>query len=218
MQNLLQLSSRVHRPNTFLIRLVGVFFLLWVFTFLFTSDRTNWLIENLLVIVLTPMVVLKLSAWGLQRATYYFLFAFATLHVIGSQYAYASVPFGIWLQDTFHLLRNPYDRMVHFSFGFLIAFPLQDIIIQKYKVSGWRQYIMPVEIILSLSAFFELIEWFIGGVLMPDCEKTYVGTQGDIWDAQKDMAMALLGAFLIMGIVSRVHKRKQQPRFPIASL
>jgi putative membrane protein len=53
---------------------------------------------------------------------------------------------------------------------------------------------------------------------MPDCEKTYVGTQGDIWDAQKDMAMALLGAFLIMGIVSRVHKRKQQPRFPIASL
>ena len=208
MQNLIQLSSRVHRPNNFLIRLVGVFFLLWVFTFLLTSDRTNWLIENLLVILLTPMVVFILSAWGLQRATYYFLFAFATLHVIGSQYAYANVPFGIWVQDTFHLLRNPYDRMVHFSFGFLIAFPLQDIIIQKYKVSGWRQYIMPVEIILSLSAFFELIEWFIGGVLMPDCEKTYVGTQGDIWDAQKDMAMALLGACLIMAIVSRVHRRK----------
>ncbi len=210
MQNLIQLSSRIHRPNTFLIRLVGVFFLLWVFTFLFTSDRTNWLIENLLVILLTPMVVFILSAWGLQRATYYFLFAFATLHIIGSQYAYASVPFGIWVQDTFHLLRNPYDRMVHFSFGFLVAFPLQDIIKQKFRVDGWRQYIMPIEIILSLSAFFELIEWFIGGVLMPDCEKTYVGTQGDIWDAQKDMAMALLGACLIMWIVSRIHTSKKR--------
>lgn len=125
-------------------------------------------------------------------------------------YAYSSVPLGFQLQQLFQLQRNPYDRIVHFSFGLLMAYPFYDVLKNKFKVTSWRTYVMPAEIVLSLSAVFELIEWIIGGVLMPGSEKTYVGSQGDPWDAQKDMALALFGAIIIMVIVAYIHSKKKE--------
>ncbi|MBK7763163.1 MAG: DUF2238 domain-containing protein [Bacteroidetes bacterium] len=202
------LSTRVRQPNAFIYRLVIAFSLLWLLSFAFTHDRTNWIIENLLVILLTPVILINLASLRVRRITYYCLFTFGALHILGSQFAYSSVPLGDWLQAAYSLHRNPYDRIVHFSFGFLIAFPLLEVLVQKWMVTSWRKYIMPIEIILSLSAFFELIEWCIGGVLMPSSVKTYVGTQGDVWDAQKDMALALLGAALTMLFVFFYDQRK----------
>lgn len=179
--------------------LTAAFFLiLWVYTFLFTDDRENWLIENMLVFIFITWLFRSSNKPLFNPLSYLLIFSFLSLHVIGSMYAYASVPVGFELKDWFHLQRNPYDRIVHFSFGLLLAYPLQQVLLQVFNVRKWRFFIMPVEIILSVSALFELIEWFIGGVLMPHCANTYVGTQGDIWDAQKDMALATLGASITM--------------------
>lgn len=179
--------------------LTAAFFLiLWVYTFLFTDDRENWLIENMLVFIFITWLFRSSNKPLFNPLSYLLIYSFLSLHVIGSMYAYASVPFGFELKDWFHLQRNPYDRIVHFSFGLLLAYPLQQVLHQVFNVRKWRFFIMPVEIILSVSALFELIEWFIGGVLMPHCANTYVGTQGDIWDAQKDMALATFGASITM--------------------
>lgn len=193
------------------ILLAFAFLLLWISSFLFTDDKENWAIENILVVLLVPLIVLTRTKFQFTTASYLFIFLFVSLHVIGSMYAYSSVPLGFQLQQLFQLKRNPYDRIVHFSFGCLMAYPFYDILKNKFKVTQWRTFLMPVEIVLSLSAFFELIEWVIGGVLMPGSEKTYVGSQGDPWDAQKDMAMAMLGAIITMTVYAFMHKQRSIP-------
>jgi putative membrane protein len=128
------------------------------------------------------------------------------LHVYGSKYTYAENPFGYWLKDYFHFGRNHYDRIVHFSFGFLLAYPMRELFLRWLKYPKTVSWILPIEITLSVSGLYELIEWAVADVFFKAQGDAYLGTQGDIWDAQKDIFMAFMGAILSTTIVSLIKK------------
>ena len=128
------------------------------------------------------------------------------LHVYGSKYTYAENHFGYWLKDFTHAKRNFYDRIVHFSFGFLLAYPMRELFLKWLKYPKMVAWILPIEITLSISALYELIEWAVADVFFKAQGDAYLGTQGDIWDAQKDIFMAFLGAIVATSIVSLIKR------------
>jgi len=128
------------------------------------------------------------------------------LHVYGAKYTYAENPFGYWLKDYFSLERNHYDRIVHFSFGFLLAYPMRELFLRWLKYPTTVSWVLPIEITLSVSALYELIEWAVADVFFKAQGVAYLGTQGDIWDAQKDIFLAFMGAIISTTIVSFLKK------------
>jgi len=128
------------------------------------------------------------------------------LHVYGSKYTYAENPFGYWLQDALHLSRNHYDRIVHFCFGFLLAYPMREMFLKWLKYPKWVAWLLPIEITLSVSALYELIEWAVADLFFKSHGASYLGTQGDIWDAQKDIFVAFCGAIIATTIVSSIKR------------
>jgi putative membrane protein len=118
------------------------------------------------------------------------------------------------LDQALHFDRNHFDRLVHFSFGFLMAYPLEESFRLLACVRGWLLYYLPVMTILGLSGLWEIIESWVARVVHPELGLTYLGSQGDVWDAQKDMAAALYGALLCMILLflSRRFHRPQSPQ------
>jgi putative membrane protein len=116
------------------------------------------------------------------------------LHVYGSKYTYAENPFGFYAQDIFNSPRNQYDRLVHFSFGFLLYYPVWECFSKWLKYPQRLAFFLPVILTLSVSAIYEIIEWLVADIFFVTEGISYLGTQGDVWDAQKDMGIAFLGA------------------------
>lgn len=108
--------------------------------------------------------------------------------------------------DVFDTSRNHYDRIVHFGFGFLLAYPMREMFLKWLHFPNWVAWVLPIEITLSISAFYELIEWAVADLFFSDLGDAYLGTQGDIWDAQKDVFLAFLGAIVATSLVSVIKK------------
>src|SRR5205085_7924792 len=117
-------------------------------------------------------------------------------HTIGAHYTYAKVPAGFWLQHWLHLSRNHYDRVIHFSFGLLLLYPMRELLRRTACAKPLSAICLAVAALAGLSSFFEVIEAVIAQLVRPDLGAAYLGTQGDIWDAQKDMAAAFIGAVI----------------------
>jgi putative membrane protein len=126
---------------------------------------------------------------------------FLSLHLIGAHYTYAETPLGFWLRDAFALQRNPYDRIVHFSYGLLCVYPFREILLRVAGVGRSWTYFLAASLILAFSAFYEIIEAVVAMLVDPELGAAYLGTQGDEWDAQKDSALALAGAVFSMTCV-----------------
>lgn len=186
---------------TLLTGLCAAFALFWASCFAGTTDLANWYIENILVVLFIPVLAFSYSHFRFSNLSYVCFFFFLCLHTYGAKYAYADNPLGSWLQSRLHLHRNPYDRIVHTSFGLLMVYPIRDLLVRKARLKPFMAWLLPVEMILSLAGLFELVEWSIADVFFPAHGKNYVGTQGDIWDAQKDMVVALGGAVFISGVI-----------------
>lgn len=198
------------KQNGLLMGLISVFVLTWGSTLVGTSDIVNWLMENVLVIIFLLTLSWTYNRFKFSNLTYLFICVYLMLHVYGAKYTYAENPFGYWLQDQFHTSRNHYDRIVHFSFGFLLAYPMRDLFKNYFEFPVWVCWVLPVEITLSFSGAYELIEWLVADVVFPEQGTAYLGTQGDEWDAQKDMALAFSGSVLIMifaGTAKKLLKR-----------
>jgi putative membrane protein len=186
-----------------------IFFATWLFTLIGTDNISNWLLENALVFLFIGFLLLVRKKFIFSELSYLFIFIFLTLHVFGAMYTYAENPFGYWLKDFMNSDRNNYDRVVHFSFGFLMAYPLRDYFINYFKFPNWVGWILPAEVTMSFSAIYELIEWAVADIFFPAQGLDYLGSQGDIWDAQKDMGLASIGAVLMMLIgwtISKIRK------------
>lgn len=111
--------------------------------------------------------------------------------------AYTKNPLGAWVQHTWHLQRNPYDRFVHFNFGFLMAYPIMDYLKSKYATpTKWLASITNMAI-LCLATIFELIEWGVAAFIDSETGETYVATQGDVWDAHKDILLAIIASIIV---------------------
>lgn len=192
--------------NVFLMSLIAAFLTVWANSLLGTSDFSNWMLENTLVVLFISCLILSYKRYQFSDLSYLLICIYLCLHVYGSKYAYANNPFGFWLQDALHTSRNHYDRIVHFSFGFLLAYPMREMFLSWLKFPVWVAWVLPIEITLSISGFYELIEWAVADVFFKSQGDAYLGTQGDIWDAQKDMFMATFGAVLATTIVSSIKK------------
>ena len=168
------------------------------------SFRQDWLLENLLVFAALPLFVLTYRRLRFSNFAYTCLFVFFVLHEIGSHYTYSEVPWREWLAvlglgDGDPAGRNHYDRLVHFAYGLLLMPAAFELITTRMSPRGLWRWLMPVLFIMSHSVIYELIEWLAAVRFGGDLGVAYLGTQGDEWDAQKDMALATFGA--VVGIV-----------------
>ncbi len=186
--------------------IVAVFFTFWAWTFIRTPNISNWLLENALVFLFIGGLILSYRKFVFSDLSYCLMFVYICMHIYGSIYTYALNPLGFKLQELFHTERNMYDRLVHFSFGFMLAYPMRDYFKNHFKWPVWVCWILPIEITLSFSCLYELIEWAVADVFFPEQGMDYLGTQGDIWDAQKDMFMAFCGAVAITILVSTLKR------------
>ena len=141
--------------------------------------------------------------------SYLLITVFLCVHVYGSTYTYAENPFGDWLKEFFHAKRNLYDRIMHFSVGFLLAYPMRELFIRILKLKTWLGWVLPVEVSLSVGAAYELIGWAVADVFFKKQGAAYLGTQGDIWDAQKDMFLAFSGALIAILLLASIKKFKR---------
>ncbi|MEK6818354.1 MAG: DUF2238 domain-containing protein [Nanoarchaeota archaeon] len=175
---------------------------LWIWLILAFNVKyfNDWILEN--IINLTFLIILYLThRWfKYSRLSYGLMFVFMVLNIIGSHYTYAEVPFGYWLKDFLALGRNHYDRVVHFCFGFLMVYAIRETFIRISRVKGFWSLYLPIEFVLALSAIYEIIEWLTAVIFGGDLGIAYLGTQGDEFDAVKDMALAGLGALITMTI------------------
>ncbi|TYB79501.1 DUF2238 domain-containing protein [Bizionia myxarmorum] len=184
----------VNRYKLFLFGIV--FATVWANSLIGTTNVKNWLIENTLTVIALLFLILTYKKHRFSNFSYLLICVFLCLHVYGSKYTYADNTFGFWIQDALHSSRNQYDRIVHFSFGFLLYFPLQECFSEWIKIPKYLALKLPILIILSASALYEMIEWLVADVFFVEEGISYLGTQGDVWDSQKDMAVAFLGVMI----------------------
>jgi len=183
---------------------------LWGWLAINPYDRQDWLLENLLALATATILLLTYRRFQFSTSSYVLITVFLTLHAIGAHYTYAEVPVGFWLQRTFELARNPFDRIVHFSYGLLLVLPLRELLMRLAGIKGVWSYYLPVSGLVAQSGVFEMLEALVATVVSPELGTAYLGTQGDAWDAQKDMAAASAGAImtiLTLGLARRrVHR------------
>jgi putative membrane protein len=172
-------------------------------------DRSDWLMENLLVFLGMGVLFATYRSFPLSRVSYTCIFVFLVLHTLGSHYTYAKVPYQEWLPFLAGG-RNQYDRLVHFSYGLLLAYPIREMFLRIGNVRGFWGYFLPLDLTMSTSMLYELIEWGAALAVGNDLGQAYLGTQGDVWDAHKDMALASLGALLSMCITALINRRMQR--------
>jgi putative membrane protein len=197
----------------YLLSLAAVYAVIWAALAIAPLDRHDWWLENALVAGFAIGLAATYRKFTFSRVSYTLIFVFMCLHAVGAHYTYALVPYDDWsrsltghsFNETFGLARNSFDRLVHFSYGLLFAYPLREIFLRVADARGFWGYALPLEFLLATSALYELIEWgaaeFFGG----DLGVAYLGTQGDVWDAQKDMAMAGTGALIAMLVTTAIN-------------
>jgi len=169
--------------------------------------RDTWLHENLLVFAAVPFLVWLHGRLRFTNLSCTLLTIFFLLHLVGAHYSYSDVPL---LEQADG--RNHYDRVVHFAFGLLLAQPARELFRRAARARGFWSYFFPVTLVMAFSMLYELLEWGFVLVLAPEQGMSFLGTQGDVWDAHKDMALASLGALLAMGVAVAVDARTD-PRF-----
>lgn len=204
------------KNNYWIISFLIIFISVWANSFIGTTDIHNWVLENILTILFLSFLILSFNKYQFSDLSYLLICIYLCLHVYGSKYTYAENSLGYYLQDVFSTSRNHYDRIVHFSFGFLLAYPMRELFLKWIQYPVMVSWILPIEITLSVSAFYELIEWAVADIFFKAQGDAYLGTQGDVWDAQKDIFLAFIGAIIATTIVSlikkifNIHEEKQK--------
>jgi len=183
--------------SLFLPIAVGVYLILWIALAISPRDRGDWFLENLLIFISGAVLAITYRWFQFSNASYLLILIFLAFHTIGAHYTYAKVPAGFWLQHWLHLSRNHYDRGIHFAFGFLLVYPMTEVLARSARVKEiWGPWLAAAAL-WALSSFFEIVEAVIAMIVRPDLGAAYLGTQGDIWDAQKDMACAFVGSVIV---------------------
>jgi len=188
----------------------GAFGLLWIGLAISPRYRHDWLLENALVLPFAAALLLTRRRFPFSRISYTLIFLFLSLHELGAHFTYAEVPYDEWCRlltgstwsDLTGWRRNHFDRIAHFSFGLLLAYPIREVFLRVGEARGAWGYYLPLDVTMAFSMLFELIEWGAAEAFGGDLGIAYLGTQGDVWDAHKDMALATLGAVIAMGVTA----------------
>jgi putative membrane protein len=189
------------RPPLFLAVLLSCYLLFSAYMAISPADRSTWTVVNILPALLVGTLIATHRKLPLSRLSYIMITAFLTLHTIGAHYTYAKVPLGFWLDGALHLHRNHFDRIVHFSFGFLMTYPLRELFMELFRVRGMLLHYLAIITPLGLSGLWEILESWFARAVRPELGQAALGSQGDIWDAQKDMAAAFYGSLVCLAII-----------------
>ncbi len=192
------------------IFLIIAFIAVWTWAAINPHYRDDWLLENFLVLAGVIATLFSFKYFRLSRLSYSLVTLYLILHIIGSHYSYPEVPFGYTLQDWVHGGRNMYDRLVHFSYGLLLSYPTMDVFKKVSSARGFLSYYIPIEMTLAVSALYEVGEWLTSIFIHQSAGVAFVGAQGDMWDAQKDMLLAGVGAALAMIILALFRKIRRK--------
>lgn len=208
------MSSAARESQRYPLVLLLVFTLTGVLLGLQPRHRADWALENALAVAAVLVLSITQRHFPFSKVSYTAIFVFLMLHELGAHYTYAEVPYDNWfealtgrgLNDRLGFERNHYDRLVHFCYGMLMAYPMREVFVRIAGVRGFWGYFLPLEMVMSTSMLYELVEWgaalFFGG----DLGAAYLGTQGDQWDAHKDMLLATVGAAVALSITAAIHR------------
>lgn len=206
------------KNSRFLLILATLFTIVFILAAIKPHDRADWALENVLTIAFLIGLIISYKNFPLSKVSYICIFIFLCLHQLGAHYTYALVPYDVWtknlfgseLNSWFGFERNHYDRLVHFAYGLLLALPIREVFVRIANVKGFWSYFLPLDLTMSTSMLFELFEWGAAEVFGGDLGVAYLGTQGDIWDAHKDMALASIGALVTMLVIAYLNIKSQR--------
>jgi putative membrane protein len=193
--------------------MVAWLFVYWAVMAISPFDRFDWLLENLLVFIYGVLLAVTYKRFAFSNLSYGLFTLFITLHLTGAHYTYAETPLGFWLMAWLEQGRNHFDRIAHFAYGLLCGYPLYEMLRRRAHTGrGWSG-LLAVTLVIGLSGSYEVIEMVVAQLVSPELGDAYLGTQGDNWDAQKDMGLALLGAIVAIFItLSWPRKKALTPR------
>jgi putative membrane protein len=194
--------------------LLALYLVWWAVLAIAPRYRGDWWLENVLVFVAVPLLVWSYPRLRLSNLAYCLLFAFLSLHAVGAHYTYSEVPYARWLRaiagdDIIGLAgagRNHYDRFVHFAYGLLATPAAIEILDARAPQRGVWRWLVPTMFMVSHSTMYELIEWLAAMLFGGELGQAYLGTQGDVWDAQKDSALAALGVVVAVAACRAGHR------------
>ncbi len=195
--------------------LLGIFLVLWAVTFINIKYPFDFFLEHVFTVLFLLLLIFTYRKFRLSNVSYTLIFFYMVLHIIGAHYTYSEVPYNVWLQNMFGFdiqqyfgfQRNHFDRLVHFSFGFLMAYPVREIFMRIANARGFWSYYLPLDVMASFSALYEIVEMGVALILGGDVAQTYNGEQGDRWDAIKDMAFAISGGIIAMFTIFLINWR-----------
>jgi len=196
-------------------RLLLLLFIAWFALWAVNPPHpADFVLEHVLTLLFVGFLIWNHGRFPLSNVSYTLVFVFLCLHVVGAHYTYAEVPYPAWfsrlgidIQGLFGFERNHYDRLVHFCFGLLIAYPVREVFVRIARVRGFWGFYLPFDVMMSFSMLYELLEWGVAVVVAGDLGQSYLGTQGDVWDAHKDMALASTGGLIAMTVAALVNWR-----------
>ncbi len=199
--------------DRFALLLLAIFMIVWGVLAVQPLYRSDWLLENALVFVAIPLLVALHPILPLSKISYSLIFVFLCLHEIGAHFTYAQVPYDQWFESIIGTglnqivgwERNHYDRVLHFLYGLLITYPVREIVLRVSRARGFWSYLLPLLILISTSTIFELLEWLAALVFGSDLGIAFMATQGDVWDTQKDMALAATGSIIATLLIGGVN-------------
>ena len=196
------------------IHLLIIVLVVLAFSAINVPHPDDFKLEHYMTVVFIVLLIATYHRFRLSNVSYTLIFLFLLLHILGAHYTYSEVPYNRLFQDWlgfdvdqyFGFSRNMYDRLVHFSFGLLFFYPVRELFARVADTRGWWNLYLPLDVMMAFSMLYELIEWgvaiFYGG---SGVDMTYIGSQGDVWDAQKDMALATLGAIISLIVVLMIN-------------
>jgi putative membrane protein len=198
--------------------LFGGYVVFWSAMGISPLDRENWVLSSILPLMLVAALLLGRRALRFSTVSCAAMVAFLTLHTIGAHYTYAQVPAGVWLQHALHLERNHFDRITHFAFGLFFTYPLFEVFrLRLAEAPAVFAYYVTLVTQLGLAGIWEIVEAAVAHIAHPELGTAFVGSQGDIWDAQHDMLAATCGAVLALLAIAageRWARRWRSPTVP----
>jgi putative membrane protein len=195
------------RESPLLISLAVIFALVFIWAAINPLHPDDWLLENVLTVIFLVTLIISYKKFPLSDLSYILITIFLVLHTIGSHYTYSEVPFGYRLKETFNFSRNHYDRIVHFSFGLLMAYPIREVFLRVAHAKGFWAFYLPLDVTLAFSGLYEITEWAAAELFGGELGAAYLGLQGDVWDAQKDMLAATIGAIICMSVTAALRRK-----------
>ena len=197
-------------PSAYELILLAIVFMVFVWSGIRPHDRFTWMLEVFPVVIGLPILIYVYPRFRFTPLVYTLMAAHAVILMVGGKYTYAEVPLDFRLQEWLGLARNHYDRLGHFAQGFVPAMVAREILIRRSPLSGtrWLPFLV-ICVCLAISAMYELIEFWTA-LATGEAAEAFLGTQGDPWDTQWDMMLALIGAIVSLALLSRWHDRQLQ--------